>query len=174
MTANTQSALAKLLCGNLVSDGGSVDEVLNHLSTSRAMKSRGRGTRYSLNLCTLLEKIPGARVTNEIYIGWLNEKNEKNEPLELHKTSELFRIQLPELLGCGEMLILNSDISVLKKSKAYPYGLTEHKVNILKSANYHTVTELAEASDDALLGLGEIGEETLKRIRSTVAQAIWM
>jgi hypothetical protein len=34
MTANTQSALAKLLCGDLVSDGGSVDEVLNHLSTS--------------------------------------------------------------------------------------------------------------------------------------------
>ena len=141
---------------------------------SRAMKSRGRGTRYSLNLCTLLERIPGARVTNDIYIGWLNEKNEKNEPLELHKPSELFRIQLPELLGRGEMLILNSDISVLKKSKAYPYGLTEHKVTILKSENYNTVAELAEASDDALLGLGEIGQETLKRIRSTVAQAIWM
>ncbi|QEI43232.1 hypothetical protein BMF77_03848 [Dolichospermum sp. UHCC 0315A] len=141
---------------------------------SRAMKSKGRGTRYSLNLCTLLEKIPGAKVTNQIYIEWLNEKNEKNEPLELHKGSELFRIPLPELLGCGEMLILNSDISVLKKSKTYPYGLTEHKVNILKSANYNTVAELAEASDDALLRLGEIGEGTLKRIRSTVAQAIWM
>ena len=46
--------------------------------------------------------------------------------------------------------------------------------NILKSANYHTVAELAEASDDALLGLLDIGKETLKRIRSTVAQAIWM
>ena len=34
MTANTQSALAKLLCGNLVSDGGAIDEVLNHLSAS--------------------------------------------------------------------------------------------------------------------------------------------
>jgi hypothetical protein len=34
MTANTQSALAKLLCGDLVSDGGSINEILNHLSTS--------------------------------------------------------------------------------------------------------------------------------------------
>ncbi|MEH1850693.1 MAG: helix-hairpin-helix domain-containing protein [Nostoc sp.] len=69
---------------------------------------------------------------------------------------------------------LNSDISDLKKSKAYPYGLTEDKVEILKSANYNTVAELAEARDDALLRLGGIGKETLKRIRSTVAQAIWM
>jgi DNA-directed RNA polymerase alpha subunit len=119
----------------------------------------------------LLEKIHGARVTNEIYIEWLNEKN---EPLELHKPSDLFKIQLPELPERGEMLILNSDISSLRKSNAYPYGLTDHKVNILKSANYHTVAELAEASDDALLGLPDIGKEILKRIRSTVAQAIWM
>ena len=34
MTANNQSALAKLLCGNLVSDGGAINEVLNHLSKS--------------------------------------------------------------------------------------------------------------------------------------------
>ena len=34
MTANTQSALAKLLCGDLVSDGKAIDEVLNHLSAS--------------------------------------------------------------------------------------------------------------------------------------------
>jgi hypothetical protein len=34
MTANTQSALAKLLCGDLVSDGESVNEILSHLSTS--------------------------------------------------------------------------------------------------------------------------------------------
>lgn len=34
MTANTQSALAKLLCGDLVSDGVAIDEVLNHLSAS--------------------------------------------------------------------------------------------------------------------------------------------
>jgi hypothetical protein len=141
---------------------------------SRAMKSRGRGTRYSLNLCTLLEKTPGARVTNEIYTRWLNEKNERNEPLELHKTSELFKMQLPELLDPGEMLILNEDISKLKKSNAYPYGLTEHKIDILKAADYHTVSELASASDAALLALNDIGEATLKRIRSTVAQAIWM
>jgi hypothetical protein len=141
---------------------------------SRAMKSRGRGTRYSLNLCTLLEKTPGARITNEIYTRWLNESNERNEPLELHKPSELFKIKLPELLEHGEILILNEDISKLKKSRAYPYGLTQHKIDILKAANYLTVSQLAEASDTSLLGLNDIGAETIKRIRSTVAQAIWM
>ena len=141
---------------------------------SRAMKSRGRGTRYSLNLCTLLEKTTGARVTNEIYTRWLNEQNERNEPLELHKTSELFKIQLPELPEHGEMLILNEDISKLKKSQAYPYGLTQHKIDILKDAGYVSVSKLAEASDESLLNLRDIGLESLKRIRSTVAQAIWM
>ncbi len=141
---------------------------------SRAMKSRGRGTRYILNLCTLLENIPGARVTNDIYTRWLNEKNERNEPLELHRASELFKFQLPELPKHGEMLIFNEDISKLKKSNAYPYGLTEHKIDILKAAGYHTVSELAEASDESLLNLRDIGSENLKRIRSTVAQAIWM
>jgi len=141
---------------------------------SRAMKSRGRGTRYSLNLCTLLEKIRGARVTQEIYSRWLNESNERNESLELHKTSELFKMQLPELLKDGEMLIFKEDISKLKKSNAYPYGLTQHKIDILKAADYDTVSALAEASDKSLLALNNIGEETLKRIRSTVAQAIWM
>jgi len=127
-----------------------------------------------LNLCTLLEKTRGARVTNEIYHRWLNDKNERDEPLELHKQSELFKMQLPELLEHGEMLILNENISKLKKSNAYPYGLTEHKIDILKAAHYHTVSELAEASDESLLALHDIGPETLKRIRSTIAQAIWM
>lgn len=141
---------------------------------SRAMKSRGRGTRYSLNLCTLLENSPGARVTREIYSKWLNESNERNEPLELHKTSELFKVSLPELPEHGEMLILNEDISKLEKSNVYPYGLTQYQIGILKSANYHTVSTLAEASDESLLKLYGIGQEILKRIRSTVAQAIWM
>jgi hypothetical protein len=141
---------------------------------SRAMKSRGRGIRYSLNLCTLLEKTRGATVTHEIYTKWLNESNERNEPLELHKPSELFKIQLPELLEHGEILILNEDISKLKKSTAYPYGLTQHKIDILKQANYITVSQLAEASDESLLELTGIGQENVKRIRSTVSQAIWM
>ena len=141
---------------------------------SRAMKSRGRGTRYSLNLCTLLANTPNRTVTREIYARWLNEKNEKNEPLELHKTSDLFKIPLPPLLDDGEMLILNEDISHLGISRAYPYGLTQHQIGILKAANYHTVSQLVEASDEALKGLNGIGDKISKRILSTVAQAIWM
>jgi hypothetical protein len=138
---------------------------------SRAMKSGGRGTRYSLNLCTLLEKTTGARITSEIYMRWLNERN---EPLELHRSSDLFKIELPELPEQGELLIFNEDISKLEKSQTYPYGLTRHKIDILKNSNYNTVSELAEARDESLLAISDIGAETLKRIRSTVAQAIWM
>jgi hypothetical protein len=138
---------------------------------SRAMKSGGRGTRYSLNLCTLLEKTAGARITAEIYTKWLNERN---EPMELHRSSDLFKIELPELPEQSELLILNEDISKLEKSKAYPYGLTRHKIEILKNANYNTVSELADARDESLLAISDIGRETLKRIRSTVSQAIWM
>jgi hypothetical protein len=138
---------------------------------SRAMKSGGRGTRYSLNLCTLLEKIPGARITSEIYTQWLNERG---DPLELHRSSELFKIELPELLEKSELLILAEDISKLEKSQAYPYGLTSQKIETLKNSNYNTVSELADAKDESLLALPGIGPEMLKRIRSTVAQAIWM
>jgi hypothetical protein len=140
---------------------------------SRAMKSRGRGTRYNLNLCTLLENTSGARVTSEIYSAWTS-LSDRDDSLELHRGSDLYELELPELLEKGEMLILSNDVSSLKKSNAYPYGLTDSKIDILKSANYITVSDLAEASDEDLLGLDEIGPQTLKRIRSTVAQAIWM
>ena len=138
---------------------------------SRAMKSRGRGTRYTLNLCTLLERTSGARVTSDIYGTW---NSDKDDPIELHKGSELFKLELPEILEKGEMLILGEDLAKLKKSNAYPYGLTDSKIEILKAAEYTTVLDLAEATDEDLLGLEEIGPQTLKRIRSTVAQAIWM
>jgi hypothetical protein len=138
---------------------------------SRAMKSGGRGTRYSLNLCTLLEKTPGATITSEIYTQWMNERS---EPLELHRSSDLFKIELPELPEQGELLILNEDIGKLEKSQVYPYGLTRHKIDILKSSGYQTVAELAGAKDESLLAITGIGSEALKRIRSTVAQAIWM
>ncbi|MBW4459358.1 MAG: hypothetical protein KME47_03840 [Nodosilinea sp. WJT8-NPBG4] len=138
---------------------------------SRAMKSRGRGTRYSLNLCTLLENIPGTRVTSDIYNMWLHEKDDS---LELHKGSSLYKFDLPKLLESGEMLILSEDLGKLGKSNAYPYGLTPFQIDILKKAGYETVSDLAEANDEALLTLDNIGPQILKRIRSTVAQAIWM
>lgn len=138
---------------------------------SRAMKSRGRGTRYSLNLCTLLEKTPGARITNDIYSNWLQGKDDS---LEFHRGSMLYDMTLPELVDHTEMLILLEPINKLAKSNAYPYGLTDSKISILTTAGYTTVETLAIASDDELLALDDIGVQTLKRIRSTIAQAIWM
>lgn len=138
---------------------------------SRAMKSRGRGTRYSLNLCTLLENTSGARVTAEIFSSWLKSEDES---VELHKGSDIFKVELPELLENSEMLILQETIDKLAKCNAYPYGLTEQKLGILSNAGFATVADLAEATDEDLLALDDIGPQTLKRIRSTVSQAIWM
>ncbi|MBB1521193.1 helix-hairpin-helix domain-containing protein [Aquipseudomonas guryensis] len=138
---------------------------------SRAMKSRGRGTRYILNLCTLLEKTHGARITGDLFSAW---QNDKEEPVEFHKGSELYKLELPELSESGEMLILSESIEKLRKSNIYPYGLTDHKIDILLKAGYKTVSDLADANDVDLLKLDDIGEQTLKRIKSTVAQAIWM
>lgn len=138
---------------------------------SRAMKSRGRGTRYILNLSTLLEKTHGARITSEIFRSW---QSDKEEPVELHKGSELYKMDLPELAESREMSILSENITKLRKGNIYPYGLTDHKIEILLRAGFETVADLAEANDIDLLKLDDIGEQTLKRIRSTVSQAIWM
>lgn len=138
---------------------------------SRAMKSRGRGSRYSLNLCTILENTSGARVTADLFKHWLHEKDDS---IEFHRGSELYNLELPDLQENNDLEILQQPFEKLRKSNAYPYGLTDHKIELLKKAGYIKVCDLAEASDNDLLKLPDVGVQTLKRIKSTVAQAIWM
>jgi len=138
---------------------------------SRSMKSGGRGVRYILNLCNLMEIIPGGRLTHELFQRLISTEMKFTE---LHKVSFLEKIKLPAVSDMKDLGILSFGIDVLKKSKAYPYGLTINKIEILHDAGINTVGELAETQDEFILGLNKISDGWLNRIRSVIGQAIWM
>jgi hypothetical protein len=138
---------------------------------SRGMKSGGRGTRFVMNLCNLLEKTPGSRLTRELFNKW---NGPDSDPVEIHKTTDLGVSATDVLQGDVEPEILGKPISILAKSKAYPYGLTEHMLTQLQQAGIRTVGELAECDDDFIDDLPGIGEKKVKRIKNAVAYAVWM
>ena len=139
---------------------------------SRAMKSSGRGTRFVLNLCNLLEQMAGSRLTEKLFLKWMEKDR---EPLELHRGSEWLKdIPLPGLSGDAEISVLSLPIDQLTKSQAYPYGLTAAKVDMLHRHGFDTIRDLALASKDALDALPGVGERWVDRIRALVGQAIWM
>ena len=140
--------------------------------SSRALKSGGRGSRYALNLCILLENVPGTRLTTQLFDKW---RILREEPMEFHvRGSHLTSITLPELLEGADLGILLEPVGKLRKSNAYPYGLTDHMIETLTSAGKLQVGDLTRATDDELDKLEYIGPAKIKRIRSVVAQAIWM
>lgn len=138
---------------------------------SRAMKSRGRGTRYVLNLCNITEYLEHGRINTAMQDKWLSFKD---DAIEFHRGSELYKLELPDPLPEHELDILNKKVSILKKSNAYPYGLTDYMVGLLDGNGIKTLEDLVNTSDDVLLSYPQIGPQTLKRVRSTVNQAIWM
>jgi len=144
---------------------------ISRREVSRSMKSGGRGSRFTLSLCNLLEMTPGKRLTSELFSSWLQDQN---EPADIHINSRVLDIQLPELPLDKELSILELSIDSLSKSKSYPYGLTPNQIEVLKNNNINTVGELAEKSDDQLRDLPSIGDKFLERIRNVVGQAIWM
>jgi len=163
---------------DLISRMPKVFEILEYVGfisrreASRAMKSGGRGSRFVLNLCNLLEVLPGNRLTTTLFERWTNERD---EPVELHtRGSQLSEIVVPGPLEDAELPILKTEISRLKKSAAYPYGLTDQKIKVLESSGYSTVGSVADASDEELDALYSIGPAQIRRIRNVVAQAIWM
>jgi len=144
---------------------------ISRREVSIAMKSGGRGSRFTLNLCNLLEVTHGKRLTSELFTTWLI----KEEPsAEIHVNSRILDLKMPELSSDTELSVLKLPIESLVKSKSYPYGLTQTKVNILQKEQIKTVGELAETSDEKLCSLPTIGEKHLKRIRDVLGQAIWM
>lgn len=146
---------------------------LTRREVSRAMKSGGRGSRFSLNLCNLLEIAEGKRLTQERFYKWLNDNS---VPAEIHISSNVLNMELPEM-STDEMEnlpILSLPVDKLAKSKAYPYGLTPNKIDVLKNNKILTIEGLAESSDQTLLSMQGIGDKFLKRIRDVVGQAIWM
>ncbi|WP_157085363.1 hypothetical protein [Methylobacterium sp. Leaf99] len=97
------------------------------------------------------------------------------EPSEIHISSNVFQnIKLPPLPEEHGLSILDKDVSVLAKSPAYPYGLTEDKISRLKNERIETVCDLAKATDQELDAIDGIGKATIKRMRNVVFQAVWM
>ena len=153
-------------------------EILEYLGfvakreASRALKSGGRGPIFAINLCSLLESTPTKRLTFEIIDEWLRGGS---EPAELHISgSALQTVKLPSLQEEHGLAILEKSIDVLRRSPAYPYGLTDAIIQRLTAANMQTVGQLANASDAQLDNIDYIGTVKIKLIRGVVYQAIWM
>lgn len=139
---------------------------------SRGMKQGGRGTRYAINLCNVLENVAGTRLTKELYEDWLQSKV---EDVQFAANNVKFvEMTLPDIDVEKNLGILDFAIERLRKSKIFPYGLTEDKVMRLKDAGYHTVGELAACPEKDLKKIYRVGENTVIRIKNVVDQAIWM
>lgn len=138
---------------------------------SRGMKSGGRGTRFALNLCNLLEVVSGTRLTKELFDQW---RKREGEDIQFSQNSVLTSIEWPEIPEDKNLSILELPIEKLKKSEMFPYGITDNKLEILKEQGYDTVGKLAEASDEEILKIDGIGEKSLDRFKSVLGQAIWM
>lgn len=167
-----------LIHRQIVSQFLKVFEILEYLGfvarreASRALKSGGRGPIFAVNLCSLLESTPTKRLTFEILDEWLQGNS---EPAELHVSSNTFQtIKLPKLQDELGLAILDKEITVLGRSSAYPYGLTETIIQRLTAAGMTTVGSLANATDSELDRIDYIGEVKIKQIRDVVYQAIWM
>lgn len=153
-------------------------EILEYLGflikreASRGMKSGGRGPVYALNLCNLLDQMPTGRLTIEGIRDWISDRSDIGE---IHSSAATFgHIELPDLLEAQDLKIFKKNIDCLKKSRAYPYGLTDDKIERLSAAGYETVEQLASATDEELDEIFKIGRKTIERIRDNVYQAIWM
>jgi Bacterial RNA polymerase, alpha chain C terminal domain len=138
---------------------------------SRAMKSGGRGAVFAVNLCNLLDATSGRRLTVGQATHWLRTK----EPAEIHSLNpRIASIEMPTLVEGNDFRVLLLSVEQLRRSKAYPYGLTEDKIARLQEAGIKTIGDLADTSDRDILAIEYIGEKSLKRIRDVQYQAIWM
>jgi len=167
-----------LIHRQLVSQYTKIFEVLEYLGflarreASRAMKSGGRGPVFAINLCNLLDSVPTRRLTFDMVEEWTNSSS---EAAEIHVSGSTFQdIKLPSLPEEQGLAILAKPISVLGRSKAYPYGLTQPIIDRLVGAGLKTVGQLAESSDEELDRIDYIGDAKIKTIRDVVFQAVWM
>lgn len=138
---------------------------------SRAMKSGGRGTRYIVNLCNLIEVVPNNRLTHDMMDKWAGAEREYSQ---IFRGGELDKIPLPDTSERKDLGILELPVDVLRKSKVYPYGLTDFRIQTLTDNGIMTIDDLAGTSDEQLLQLETIGDYWVRRIRSVIGQAIWM
>lgn len=173
-----KKATAFIIHRNLVNRFSKPLEILEYAGfiskreASRGMKQGGRGTRYAVNLCNVLEKVTGTRLTKNLYEEWLKVKV---EDVQFAANNVAFTdITLPEIDIKKNLGILDFDIERLKKSVVFPYGLTEDKIARLQAEGYCTVGRLAECTETDLRKIYRIGDRTVERIKNVVDQAIWM
>jgi hypothetical protein len=140
--------------------------------SSKAMKSGGRGSRFAVNLCMLLENIAQARLTSDVYNKWMGSTE---EPVQLHiKGAALANIRMPPLPENVVPEILDDPVDTLRKSAAYPYGLTDRMIEKLHEAAIHSVRDLYEAPEERLDDMAYVGEHRIRLFKNAVAQAIWL
>src|SRR5690606_33806753 len=112
---------------------------------SRAMKSGGRGALYAVNLCNLLERVPGSRLTTSLMEQWLAsapepfEVHERGDHLQPHATANPVVRQ--------DLQLLHLPSPTLVASKGYSYGLPPLRIHRLRAAGYKRVRDLAHATD---------------------------
>ncbi|QND75002.1 hypothetical protein [Tardiphaga robiniae] len=127
---------------------------------------------FSVNLCNLLEVTSGKRLTSDLATQWIDDVD---DPYELHVSNpEYAKIKVPDPGPEQELSILSKPIKILAQSNAYPYGLTNDKIERLEEAGYETIMDIAEATDETILSIYMIGPRSLSRIRDVIYQAIWM
>jgi len=161
-----------------VANYGKIIEILEYLGfisrreASRGMKSGGKGPVFALNLCSILDAVPSKRLT----VGMIEEWTSGNaEPYEIHVSSQAFQhVKLPQLPQEHGLDILEKPVSVLGKSRAYPYGLSANLIDRLRKANIQTVGQLADTQDHILDDIEYVGQAAIKRIHNVIDQAIWM
>lgn len=152
-------------------------EILEYLGfiskreASRAVPGGGRGPRYSLNLATLLERTNTKQLSSERVNSW---QNDHTEVLFLTGTNNVINVVMPNLVVSNDLTVFSLSVTKLEKSNAYPYGLTEDKIQRLRSSGFETIGALAQATDDELDSIPLIGDVWVRRIRDVVNQSIWM
>jgi hypothetical protein len=173
-----QQNTAVLVHRDIVSRLSKAFEILEYVGfiskreASRGMKSGGRGTRYALNLCMLLENVAGARLTSELYNKW---NDRLDEPVQLHsKGTLLSKTTLPNFAAELEPEIFNDPIETLTRSNSRPYGITKPIVDRLRADNIATVRDLYDAPEERLDSIHYIGEVRVRQLKNAVAQAIWL
>lgn len=145
---------------------------ISRRQASRAMKSGGRGVLYAINLCTLLEKVSGGRLTATQVESWLSPAT---DPVEFHDRNEQLKLlPSPQPLQNQDLEIFSLPIEQLAISSAYPYGLTVLKIHKLKEAGFVSIGLLADATEAEIRKVDGIGKKSYERIRSVLGQAIWM
>jgi len=145
---------------------------LSKREASRALKSGGRGARYALNLCCLLEVTTGSRLVKALFEHW--NKPTREDEVQFSRGSKLGEVAIPLPTSADALAIFSEPIESLLKSKAYPYGLSSQKLDKLRASGFETVGALADATDEQLDQVPSIGVAMVQRIRNVLGQAIWM